>query len=341
MRTPPRSRQRYSTEAVHGSFYSGHVADRSSEAGVTPPTASRHISAVLPAPSPDRYLGRVGDTPEGCLPCAPCKRKPKQAPTYEGTTDIHQFLLQFEILSNYNQWDGETRGLELATSLSGDAREVLANLEPDDRQNYESLRLALINRFAPPGREARSAIQLYSRVCQSGENAVAFGHALRRLAHQAYRGAVDDQVLIGLYIRGLRDVGMRRHVHLSRPSTLTEAMSLASNFEVFEEGAGEGEGVSSNKPKKPFVKKVKAEQNNSKSDKVKPAEAQVSEVKIDDKKMLELEERLKNLESKPRAPRDYSKVVCWNCNQTGHTKWRCPHPPNDKQPPKDDQEPLN
>ena len=113
MRTPPRSRQRYSTEAVHGSFDSGHVADRSSEAGVTPPTASRHISAVLPAPSPDRYLGRVGDTPEGCLPCAPCKRKPKQAPTYEGTTDIHQFLLQFEILSNYNLWDGETRGLEL------------------------------------------------------------------------------------------------------------------------------------------------------------------------------------------------------------------------------------
>ena len=48
---------------------------------------------------------------------------------------------------------------------------------------------------------------------------------------------IHEQVLIDLFVKGLPTKEMRRHVHLSRPSSLTAAVTLATTCEAFEDGS--------------------------------------------------------------------------------------------------------
>jgi hypothetical protein len=79
---------------------------------------------------------------------------------YDGNTEVKDNLFQFEILANFNGWNEEERGMESATSLIGDAREVLSALPGTYQRNYGHLRTELLNQYSPPGREERYAVEL-------------------------------------------------------------------------------------------------------------------------------------------------------------------------------------
>ena len=70
-----------------------------------------------------------------------------------------------------------------------------------------------------------------------------FGCEVSRLAQKAYSEfpyEALDQVSREQFVRGLSDVDMKRHVDLQNPSSLEEAISLATQFESFELGEGHG-----------------------------------------------------------------------------------------------------
>ena len=62
-----------------------------------------------------------------------CTRAHKKAMPYDGKSSCEDYLIQFALLSKLNGWNMLTKALELATSLEGAARSVLADMEPHDR----------------------------------------------------------------------------------------------------------------------------------------------------------------------------------------------------------------
>ena len=86
---------------------------------------------------------------------------------------------------------------------------------------------------------------------KSNEDSTTFGYALRKLAGKAYpHMQLPEQILVNLYINGLGDKELKRHVYLSKPNTLHEAIKIASTYEGFDE------------PKRPFTGNEKARKPN-------------------------------------------------------------------------------
>ena len=198
------------------------------------------------------------DRPES--PVASSNRKPsriREPPKFTGKTDVHDFLSQFELVRKYNRWSEYDAGFELACSLDEDARELCSTLPEAESCNYKNLREALRNRFAPPGNESRHVVHLFGRVMQKGETVAAYGGALRKLARDVYpRNPLGPHVLVGLFIKGLRDKDLQRHVHMGKPQNLEEAINLASTCEAFDEAPV---GNEKKKSKPEFTGKVKTE----------------------------------------------------------------------------------
>ena len=66
---------------------------------------------------------------------------------YDGLTDIDEYLTQFSIIAEINQWSCDTKALHLASCLTGSARSLLSELDSVHRRNFTSLVSALQSRF--------------------------------------------------------------------------------------------------------------------------------------------------------------------------------------------------
>ena len=111
---------------------------------------------------------------------------------------------QTEKVAPWNGWIDLEKGLQLATCLRVKAQKVLSELKPSQKSNYITL---------------------------LKESLMDFGCEVPRLAQKAYPEfpyEALDQVSQEQFVRGLYDVDMKRHVELRNPSSLEEAISLAT-----------------------------------------------------------------------------------------------------------------
>ncbi|VDH99537.1 Hypothetical predicted protein [Mytilus galloprovincialis] len=75
--------------------------------------------------------------------------KAKRPPLYDGISSWQDHLVQFEMIALKNNWSESTKAYELATSLKGDARGIVTDLEPEMRLDYKYLVAELTSRFEP------------------------------------------------------------------------------------------------------------------------------------------------------------------------------------------------
>jgi len=68
-------------------------------------------------------------------------------PKFDGTSSWSDFLVQFEMVAKYNNWDEEEKACWLGVSLRGVAQTTLGNLEGDEKHQYASLVAHLNERF--------------------------------------------------------------------------------------------------------------------------------------------------------------------------------------------------
>ena len=140
------------------------------------------------------------------------RRREKEPMKYDGSTDVKDYLLYFDLLAEMNGWSDRECGLQLATSLVGDAREVLSSVPPGLTRDFASLEQALLTRFSPEGRESSFTVLLWNRTCKKSESVSAFGHAVRKLAKEAYPGVkIHEQILVDIFTKGLPSPAMHRH----------------------------------------------------------------------------------------------------------------------------------
>ena len=160
-------------------------------------------------------------------------RKEKEPSKFNGKSDWTDYVSHFEAVAHWNKWSYDEKGLQRAISLVDEAREVLIGI--DDRYDFNTLCDVLGRRFSPDGRECKFALELMNRQCQKHEDVTTYGHAIRRLALKAYPGQkLDEKFLVDLFIRGLSDVDMKRHVYLHKHITLAEAINSAVAYEAFD-----------------------------------------------------------------------------------------------------------
>ena len=162
------------------------------------------------------------------------RKKEKEPSKYDGKTDLADYLFHFSKVAKRNGWDYADCGIELATCLMGEAREVLSCLPIEIEDDYNTLVDALSTRFDPEGRESKYSAELMERTCLPKEDVATYGHQLKRLARKAYpSNDLPERVLIDLFIRGLPSEEMKRHVSSFEPASYAEAIRRATLCETY------------------------------------------------------------------------------------------------------------
>ena len=150
---------------------------------------------------------------------SPSRRKHrKQVPTpkFNGKGEWLDFFHTFKMCAKWNEWSYTEMGLQLAISLVGEASEVLAGMGRK-REDFASLVSAIELRYSPGGTEVQYRRKLLSYRCAPTQDLKAYGHELKRLARRAYPcGSMDEKVLTDIFIQGLPNNAVCRHVFLVR-----------------------------------------------------------------------------------------------------------------------------
>ena len=261
------------------------------------------------------------DIPHG----APSLQRREREPTkYDGKSDWTDFLGHFTAVSKWNHWSYHEMGLQLAICLTGEAREVLAGLAGAQKHDYNSLVDAMNRRYSPEGRESMFSLQLMNRVCRDKEDITAYGHAIRRLATKAYPNqALEEKILVDMFIKGLPNPEMKRHVYLAKTQTLSEAINSAVAYDAFDKPETDIE----QKAKKPKAT-VAAVQAKGKDVDGQPCEDGSLKTQFTEAltQMTQAIGELKQqaAENQRKNKKDLSKVECYNCHEKGHYSKYCP-----------------
>ena len=154
---------------------------------------------------------------------------------YDGLTDIDEYLTQFSIIAEINQWNCDTKALHLASCLTGSARSLLSELDSVHRRNFTSLVSALQSRFGTANRAEVYRAQLKNRVRQRNETIPELAQNIRKLTRQAYPGANSDLIdtlALDHFIDSLLDSETRLRLRECSPKTIQEAETLAVKLEA-------------------------------------------------------------------------------------------------------------
>ncbi|KAL3857159.1 hypothetical protein ACJMK2_011854 [Sinanodonta woodiana] len=154
---------------------------------------------------------------------------------YDGQTDIDEYLTQFNIISELNDWDYHSKSLYLASSLTGTARSLLNEIEPEKRKDYFSLEKVLKSRFGTLNKAEIYRTQLKSRVREKGESISELAHNIKKLTRQAYPDATGEMIEIlalDYFIDALLDSETRLRLRECGPKTLNEAETIAVKMEA-------------------------------------------------------------------------------------------------------------
>ena len=161
------------------------------------------------------------------------QRREVAAPKFDGRMDWVDYFNSFLAVCKWNQWNYHEKGLQLAMALVGEAVEVLSTLGVL-KYDFDSLISAIQFRYYPPGMELQYKRKLMNFMCSAAQDINAYGHELKRLAIRAYPDGIDEKFLIDLFIRGLPNDAVSRHVYLAKPFSFSEALKIAVTFQSFD-----------------------------------------------------------------------------------------------------------
>ena len=283
--------------------------DRSHEADVSP----ARTGFLSRTPEYNRSLSFPSDQSHG--------RQFKKCPSYDGTSSFKDFLIQFEMISEFNNWSIEVMAQELALSLKGQAVAVLADLDSAHRRYYPSLVEALKARFEPDNQIQLHRAKLKSRIRKENEPLPQLAQDIRRLVRDANPGVpldIRETMAKDSFLDALNDKELELSVFQSQPRNLQDALRIALEIEAFYRS----------RERKVPLRLVKHDMESSP-----PANELIESLQA---KIAKLEEELKatqlsknekdglsqvSIATKPKANK-YN-LVCYYCDKPGHIARNC------------------
>ena len=161
-----------------------------------------------------------------------------KAPSYDGTASWPDFLIQFNMISELNDWTEHEKLLYLGGSLRGVAREVLGATDNSNRDTFDGLVRCLNERFDPEKQEEIFRARLNNRVQEPNESFPELAHAIKRLIKNSYPEAsyeMQERMARDYFIDAISDVSVRNLVYYHEPSSLVEAVRVAIKAQCREE----------------------------------------------------------------------------------------------------------
>ena len=258
--------------------------------------------------------------------------RPLQKPTsYDGESSWEAYFAQFEIICEINKWDASQKAAYLATSLKGNALNILANLTPSKRQDYDALVTALAGRFGSTHRTELSRVHFKNRTKQRDETFPALAEDIERLGRLAYPDApssLQDVLARDQFVDAVTDDDMRLRLKQERPATLQKALEVALELESFQMASRQRYRVVRNTTmvggqcERKTTEENKPEERVSEYDRVENLVQRMGQSMENwMRKMDELMGR-KRFTSRERARRD-TPGGCWECGEIGHIRRNC------------------
>ena len=109
--------------------------------------------------------------------------KDKKAPTYNGIARWSEYLTQFNLIARLNKWDDDTKALQLATSLTDDARCVLMDVK---ELTWQELVKKLEAKYEPKDPKAVYHAMLRCRTRKASESLPDLMSDIKRMIRRAY-----------------------------------------------------------------------------------------------------------------------------------------------------------
>ena len=101
--------------------------------------------------------------------------------TYDGSGSWSDYLIQFNLIADYYNWNNYDKALQLATHLRGTAQGVLSDLSHTQRTDFMSLTAALAARFEPIQQTESYRAKIKSRLRRKNEPIVELAQDVRKL----------------------------------------------------------------------------------------------------------------------------------------------------------------
>jgi len=158
-----------------------------------------------------------------------------KAPTFDGTTSLNVFKLQFETIASSNAWNRREMASTLVVALRGSAAEVLQMIPPDDIGNYEAIMAALQRRFGSEHKKQIYQMEAINRKQYATESLKEYATDIERLGHLAYAGECEDyreKLMIQTFVAGIRDPEIKKAALCFPKSSFAETVAFALTQET-------------------------------------------------------------------------------------------------------------
>lgn len=156
--------------------------------------------------------------------------------TFTGVNrDWSDWIGQFEMAAEVNGWDDSLKLKFLSLLLSGRVRDIYCGLSTESRSSYAVLKASLGRCLEPCDSDDWNRASFLARRRLHSETAREFGNALRRLITKAYPSADNntrDLFARDHFIEHVGSGDLRVQLRSAKPSTLEEAVNLASELEL-------------------------------------------------------------------------------------------------------------
>ena len=239
------------------------------------------------------------------------------------------------MVSTWNRWGAEDKAAQLSMNLTGVARQAWVDTFCDSKSpvTYDALVTALTQLFKPEGQEEAHKVQFQNRFRRKDENFMEYGYALRRLAIRAFpqiKHEAREELIVDQFLQGLIDLEMRRHVSLTHPTSVDQAVSRATEYETVTQSM---KGPHMHKPKQiASVQEVQSERDISNLlQKVDKIDNLFEKVDSFGNILADVNKTVSHLvtqaegKTKQLPQRRYRKdITCWTCSQLGHIAKNCP-----------------
>ena len=165
------------------------------------------------------------------------RSQPKKVAKYDGKNSWADYLVQLDIAAQLNDWDESQKAMELATSLEGAPRGVLAEVSPQNRFNFQVLVDKFAQRFEPEAQTATYQSQLQSRKRRRNESIPELVQEISRITRKAYPAAdsqTRDTLAVSSFISALGNEAQQLFLYQKDPRTLEDAGKAALGYETFQ-----------------------------------------------------------------------------------------------------------